>query len=142
MRLDALAAAIAADRAAGGTPFLIVGTVGTINIDAIDDLDAIAAREDLHFHVDGALGAPGHISPRLQPLFRGIERSDSLAFDFHKWLQVPYDAGYLLVRDEAWQRACFASDNGYLTRADSGLAGGEWVALRHGPGSVARLPCA
>ena len=134
--LAALDAAIAADRAAGARPFLLVGTAGTVNTGAIDDLPALADRAaagGLHFHVDGALGAFARLSPRLAPLLNGIQRADSLAFDFHKWLQVPYDAGYLLVRDRAWQRDTFAADNAYLSRAETGLAGGDWWPCDTGP---------
>ncbi len=136
MDLAALERMIAADRAAGLQPFLIVGSAGTVNTGAVDDLNGLAdisAREGVHFHVDGALGSLGMLSPRLAPLFAGIERADSLANDFHKWAQVPYDAGYLLVRDGAAMRACFASDNAYLSRAETGLAGGDFWPCDYGP---------
>ena len=132
----ALADRIERDVAEGFTPFMVVGSAGTVNTGAVDDLGALAAiahRHGLHFHVDGALGALGVLSPDLAPLFAGIELCDSLAFDFHKWGQVPYDAGFLLVRDSAWQTQTFASDNAYLTRADSGLAGGDWWPCDYGP---------
>jgi aromatic-L-amino-acid/L-tryptophan decarboxylase len=132
----ALTAAIAADRAAGMVPFLIVGTAGTVNIGAVDDLDAladIARTHGLHFHVDGAIGALCLLSDRLAPRFHGIKRADSIAFDFHKWAQVPYDAGFLLTRDGPAQRQCFASENAYLTRAETGLAGGDWWPCDYGP---------
>jgi glutamate/tyrosine decarboxylase-like PLP-dependent enzyme len=131
-RIDvaALRAFIRADRAAGLTPFLLIGTAGTVNSGAIDDLDALAdlaSEEGLHFHIDGALGALGMLSPEIAPLLRGIERADSVAFDFHKWGHVPYDAGFLLVREGAWLKDTFASPAAYLTRADTGLAaGGDW----------------
>lgn len=136
MDLEALARAVAADRAAGLVPFLVVGTAGTVDIGAIDDLDAIAdfaAAEGLHFHVDGAFGAMGVLSRRLAPRLSGLMRADSLAFDFHKWAQVPYDAGFLLVRDGALHRATFAGEAAYLRRADTGLAGGEWWPCDLGP---------
>jgi aromatic-L-amino-acid decarboxylase len=129
-RIDvaALRRQLRADRAAGFHPFLLVGTAGSVDIGAIDDLHAladVAAREALHFHVDGALGALGIVSDAIAPLLAGIERADSLAFDFHKWGHVPYDAGFLLVRDGAWQRDTFAAEASYLTRAETGLAAGE-----------------
>jgi glutamate/tyrosine decarboxylase-like PLP-dependent enzyme len=129
MDTTALEAAITADRAAGLLPFLIVGTAGSVNTGAIDPLDAIAgiaAREKLWFHVDGAIGAlAAAFSPGLQPLFRGIGRSHSVALDFHKWGHVPYDAGFLLVRDGAAHRQAFANPTAYLQRAERGLAAGE-----------------
>eukprot|EP01037_Dinobryon_pediforme_P007664 gene7664-7725_t len=130
MRIDALESAIAADRAAGLTPFLIVGTAGSVNTGAIDDLDAladIAQAEDIWFHIDGAFGALAALSPTLKPRLRGLERADSIAFDFHKWLNVPYDAGFFLARDPALHRRAFAADAAYLSRASGGLAaGGIW----------------
>jgi aromatic-L-amino-acid/L-tryptophan decarboxylase len=127
---------IVRDKADGYRPFMVVGTAGTVNTGAIDDLHAlrrIATAHDIHFHVDGALGALGILSDELSGLLAGIESCDSLAFDFHKWGQVPYDAGFLLVRDEALQYQTFASEAGYLTRAGSGLAGGDWWPCDHGP---------
>src|SRR5207302_2077255 len=59
------------------------------------------------------------------PLVRGIARADSIAFDFHKWAHVPYDAGFLLVRDAERHRRTFSSEAAYLHRAPSGLAAGE-----------------
>jgi glutamate/tyrosine decarboxylase-like PLP-dependent enzyme len=128
-RIDpaSLARAIAADRDAGMTPFLVVGTAGSVDVGAMDDLDALAAicaREGLWLHVDAAFGALAALAPELRPLLRGIERADSVAFDFHKWAQVPYDAGCVLVRDPASQIAAFAHDADYLRREARGLAGG------------------
>ncbi len=126
-RIDvaALEAAIAADRAAGKRPFLLIGTAGTVDTGAIDDLAAlaaVAAREQLWFHVDGANGALAMLAPELRHRLAGIERADSIAFDFHKWLQVPYDAGFLLVRDGEGHRATFAAPASYLRRDEGGLA--------------------
>ena len=128
MEIDALKARIAADRAAGDTPFLIVASAGTVNFGAVDPLDALAdlARDQkLWLHVDGAFGALAIFSDALKPLLAGIERADSIAFDFHKWAHVPYDAGFILVRDGETQRRAFASPAAYLTRAEAGLAKGE-----------------
>lgn len=136
IRLDALRDAIAADRAAGRTPFLLVGSAGTVDVGAVDDLAGladVAAAEGLHFHVDGAIGALGVLSPDIAPRLAGIERADSVAFDWHKWGQVPYDAGFLLVRDGELQRRAFASDNAYLRRHDRGLGGGDWWPSDYGP---------
>jgi aromatic-L-amino-acid decarboxylase len=128
MRLDLLARAIEQDRANGLQPFLVVGTAGTVNTGAIDDLGALAdlcARAGLWFHVDGAFGALCTLAPSLRPLIAGIERAHSVAFDFHKWAHVPYDAGFVLVRDPALHRATFGNAAAYLNRAPSGLAAGE-----------------
>ena len=126
-RIDpqAVAAAVARDRANGLRPFVIVGNAGTVDVGAIDPLDDLAdlaVREELWFHVDGAFGATAYLSERLRPSLRGIERADSIAFDFHKWLHVPYDAGCVLVRDGEVHRATFASEGPYVTRMKRGLA--------------------
>ena len=79
----------------------MIGTAGTVNTGAIDDLAALAdlaAAQGLWLHVDGAFGALAILSPGIVALLAGIERADSLAFDFHKWLHVQYDAGCVLVR--------------------------------------------
>lgn len=128
MRVDLLAAAIAADRAQGLRPFLVAATAGTVNTGAFDDLVAIGetCRADkLWFHVDGAFGALVALSPDLRARVAGIEHADSIAFDFHKWAHVPYDAGFLLVRDPARHRRTFGNPAAYLQRASSGLAAGE-----------------
>ena len=132
IRTDALREAIETDRRNGIEPFLVVGNAGTVDVGAIDPLDelaSIAKAENVWFHVDGAFGATAYLSERLRPLLRGIERADSIAFDFHKWLHVPYDAGCVLVRDGAMQRAAFASEGPYITRMTRGLAAGApWFA--------------
>ncbi|MEQ1612991.1 MAG: pyridoxal-dependent decarboxylase [Hyphomicrobiaceae bacterium] len=128
MDLKALDAAIINDRVAGNQPFLIVGSAGTVNTGAMDRLDEIAdiaARENLWFHVDGAIGALASLSPKLRPMLAGIERAQSIAFDFHKWGHVPYDAGFLLVRDRDAHKRTFAAPAAYLQRAPRGLAAGE-----------------
>jgi aromatic-L-amino-acid/L-tryptophan decarboxylase len=130
MDLEALKKAIDADRAAGWTPFLVVGTAGTVDTGSIDDLAgmaALCAEQRLWFHVDGACGALGMLAPEIAPKLKGIERADSLAFDFHKWGQVPYDAGFLLVRDGSDQQQAFSSSAAYLSRGQRGLsAGSPW----------------
>jgi glutamate/tyrosine decarboxylase-like PLP-dependent enzyme len=137
-RIDvgALARMIAADKANGLTPFLVVGTAGTVDIAAIDDLGALAdlcAEHDIWFHVDGAFGAMAQLSPALAPRLAGIERADSLAFDFHKWLHVPYDAACILVRDGALHAQTFATSAPYLARIPRGLAAGAPWFCDYGP---------
>jgi aromatic-L-amino-acid/L-tryptophan decarboxylase len=127
INLAALDRAIVADRHAGFTPFLVVGTAGTVDVGAIDDLVGlahVARRENLWFHVDGAFGALAVLAPDIAPRLAGIECADSIALDFHKWAQVPYDAGFLLVRDGTLHRDTFASPAAYLRRETRGLAAG------------------
>ncbi len=127
IRLDLLATQIAADRARGCLPTVLVGNAGTVNTGAIDDLEAMAAlakREGMWFHIDGAIGALAAISPRLRERMRGLELADSLAFDFHKWLYVPYEAGCVLVRDGAQHRQSFSVAASYLEAPERGV--GAW----------------
>lgn len=128
-RIDvaALRARIAIDREVGFKPFLVTASAGTVDIGAIDDLRALAdlcREEGIWFHVDGAFGALAILSPELAPLLEGIELADSIALDFHKWGQVPYDAGFLLVRDGERHRQAFAQPAAYLSREARGLAAG------------------
>jgi glutamate/tyrosine decarboxylase-like PLP-dependent enzyme len=137
-RIDvaALRARIAQDRAAGRMPFLVVGSAGTVDIGAIDDLRGLSAlcrEEGLWFHIDGAYGALGILSLEVAPRLVGLEQADSIAFDFHKWGQVPYDAGFLMVRDGDKHRDTFAAPAAYLRRETRGLAAGSWWPCDLGP---------
>src|SRR5205823_14280020 len=101
---------------------------GTVDIGAIDDLAALSAlcrEQGLWFHVDGAFGALGILSPMLAPRLAGLESADSIAFDFHKWGQVPYDASFLIVRDGDRPPDAFAAPAAYLRRETRGLAAGS-----------------
>ncbi|HUE04721.1 MAG TPA: pyridoxal-dependent decarboxylase [Bryobacteraceae bacterium] len=134
--VQALQTAVGADRRAGRTPFLVVGTAGTVDVGAIDDLDALAGicrRERLWFHIDGAYGALAILAPDLAPRLKGIGCADSLAFDFHKWGQVPYDAGFILVRDGVLHRQTFAMSAPYLRKELRGLAAGAPWPCDYGP---------
>ncbi len=136
IELGALEQAIQSDRHAGFTPFMVIGTAGTVDTGAIDDLAGMAdvcRRQSVWFHVDGAYGALAMLAPDLAPQLNGIERADSLAFDFHKWGQVPYDAGYILVRDGGLHRNAFASPAAYLQRMQRGLAAGTPWPCDFGP---------
>lgn len=136
MDTSALERAIAADKQAGMTPFLIAATAGTVDVGAIDPLAfiaEIATREGLWFHVDGAYGALGMLAADIAPLLQGIEHADSIAFDFHKWGQVPYDAGFVLVRDGELHHDTFASPAAYLQRETRGMAAGSPWPCDFGP---------
>jgi glutamate/tyrosine decarboxylase-like PLP-dependent enzyme len=127
----ALEQAIIADKQAGKMPFLVVATIGTVDVGAIDDLQKIAAicrKENVWFHIDGAFGALAMLAPEIAPRLAGIELADSIAFDFHKWGQVPYDAGFILVRDGDIHQKTFASPAAYLQRQERGLsANSPWA---------------
>jgi len=129
-RIDvaALRERIALDRNAGHRPFLVIASAGTVDIGAIDDLVALSAlcrEQGLWFHVDGAYGALGVLSAVIAPRLAGLENADSIALDFHKWAQVPYDAGFLIVRDGQQHRDTFATPAAYLRRETRGLAAGS-----------------
>src|SRR6266542_2510838 len=105
------------DRAAGLHPVAVVASAGTVATGAIDSLDQIADLcEDfgLWFHVDAAYGGPAVLAEDLRPLFVGIERADSIAFDPHKWLYTPHSGGCVLVRDSSDLVRSFAALAAYV----------------------------
>jgi aromatic-L-amino-acid decarboxylase len=102
IRLDQLERHIAKDRSRSRTPFLVVGSAGTTNTGAVDDLEGLADFAEQHrmwFHVDGAYGGFFTLTERGRAVMQGIERSDSVVLDPHKGLFLPYGTGSLLVRD-------------------------------------------
>jgi len=125
-RMDprALAEMIAADKAAGHRPFVVVASAGTTNVGAIDPLDAIADVTEQHglwLHVDGAYGGLGGLDPEYADQYAGLKRVDSLTVDPHKWMQVPQDCGALITRRASAHRAAFTLTPDYLSKAsDSG----------------------
>ena len=131
----ALRHAIAEDRAAGHRPICVVGNAGTVNTGATDDLPALAALcrdEGLWLHVDGAFGALAALAPALRPLVRGIEQADSVAFDLHKWMYLPYEVGCTLVRDQVAHRATFNVTPAYLAAFERGIAAGGFPFAERG----------
>ena len=136
MDLSALKDQLKSDRVAGLTPFAVIGTAGSVNVGAIDDLTAIAeiaAAESLWFHVDGAFGATGVLSNYVRPMLAGMDRADSLAFDFHKWLHVNYSAGCVLIRDPDAHLRAFSERPEYLSGSTRGLAAGAPWPVDYGP---------
>ncbi|MBI3439965.1 MAG: pyridoxal-dependent decarboxylase [Proteobacteria bacterium] len=115
MQPEALAAATAADRAAGKRPIAVVASAGTVSMGAIDplrEIAAIAKANDLWIHVDGAYGA---LAALARPdLFEGLALADSLSLDAHKWLYQPLDCGCLLFRDANVARAAFSHNGDYV----------------------------
>src|SRR2546422_3816143 len=135
INLDALRQILAADRAAGRRPICIVGNAGTVNTGATDDLRALAAicqEEKVWFHVDGAFGALAAIAPPLRHLVAGLEQADSVAFDLHKWMYLPYEVGCTLVRDQTAHRATFTVAPAYLAAFDRGIAAGGFPFAERG----------
>jgi glutamate/tyrosine decarboxylase-like PLP-dependent enzyme len=135
-RIDvrALERAIAADRANGVRPVCIIGNAGTVNTGSIDDLPAlraIADREGMWLHVDGAFGALAMLPESTRPLVKGVESADSLAFDLHKWMYMPYEAGCVFIRRVEDHRGIFAPAASYLAKDTRGIAtGSDWFSDR------------
>jgi glutamate/tyrosine decarboxylase-like PLP-dependent enzyme len=130
VRLDALQEMIETDRAAGLLPFCVMGTAGTVNTGATDDLATLAelcAREQLWFHVDGAFGALAALSPLVRDQVVGMDRADSVAFDLHKWGSMPFECACVLVRDAAAHHEAFRNSATYLAPGERGpTAGGMY----------------
>lgn len=134
--LEALHALMDADAAAGVRPLAVVGSAGTVNTGAVDDLDGLADAAQsagCWFHVDGAIGAVGMMDPAFAPRLKGLERADSIAFDAHKWLQMQYDCGCVLVRDAGLLTDTFGERQAYLAGAARGLAAGDPWFCESGP---------
>jgi glutamate/tyrosine decarboxylase-like PLP-dependent enzyme len=146
--LTALKTQVAADRAAGDRPFMVVGTGGSVSTGATDDLPALSAfckQEGLWFHVDGAYGAIAAASSEAPDDLRALTLADSVAVDPHKWLYMPLEAGCALVRDASKLRDAFSYhppyyhlDEEYLNYVDMGPQNSRgfralkvWLALQH-----------
>ena len=131
MRIDALEAAIKEDRANGLQPACVIGTAGTTNTGAIDDLTAIAdicEREGIWFHVDGCIGGVLRLAPDHAHLVAGIERAGSVAIDPHKWLHTPFEAGAVLIKDPEAHFATFEMHGPYLQLQERGMIAGKFLA--------------
>ena len=117
MSIDSLKAAVAADKAAGLTPVMVVATAGTTNTGATDPLHAIAdlcAAENMWFHVDGAYGGPAAVTAQGRRHLDGMERADSIVLDPHKWFFQPYDIGVCMVTRPGALERCYAMSPEYL----------------------------
>ncbi|HEX9164035.1 MAG TPA: aminotransferase class V-fold PLP-dependent enzyme, partial [Thermoanaerobaculia bacterium] len=117
MRIDALEEAVARDRRDGLTPFLVIGSAGTTNTGAVDDLDTIgrvAKQNSMWFHVDGAYGAFFMLTERGRTAMRGIEQADSIVLDPHKTFFLPYGTGGLVVKDAMTLRRAHSLHADYL----------------------------
>ena len=104
MRVDALEAAIAADRAAGAVPAMVCATVGTTSSCAVDPLRAIGElcrRENVWLHVDAAHAGSATVCPEHRGLIDGLELADSYTFNPHKWLLTNFDCSCFWVADRA-----------------------------------------
>ena len=128
MRIDLLKEAIEQDIAEGYLPICVVGTAGTVRTGAFDDLNTIAdicAEHNIWFHVDGAFGAMVAYVDDYSDLIRGMNRADSLGFDMHKWMSLPFEAACTLVRQSKVHYDAFTLTPDYLTHGTRGVAGAK-----------------
>lgn len=115
--LNKLKNAIAKDILGGLQPFCLIATAGTTNtgtVDQLSELAAICKKNNIWFHVDGAYGAAAILSDNGKQLLKGIEKTDSLTVDPHKWFYQPYEIGCLLVRNHRWLSSTFTEKPEYL----------------------------
>ena len=123
------------DIAAGLLPFCIVANAGTVNTGAIDPLDEllnICRTYNLWLHVDGAFGALAKLVPAYSQKLKAIEQADSVAFDLHKWMYMPYEIACVLIKNSQAHRDSFSITPAYLQKVDRGLAGGPDPANNYG----------
>jgi aromatic-L-amino-acid decarboxylase len=135
VRIDDLARAIAEDRQRGLRPFLVIVSAGTTNTGAVDPLSAAAdlcAKESLWLHVDGAYGGAFVLSDEGKKRLAGIERADSITFDPHKGLFLPYGTGCLLAKDGQKLRRAHHVGAEYLQDLSTADAG-SWSPAELGP---------
>ena len=127
INIQALKDQIIQDKTNGYIPICVIATAGTVNTGAIDDLTRMADICDQHnlwFHVDGAFGALLVLSPKLKEKVEGLTRADSLAFDFHKWMHVNYEAAFALIKQHDIHRSTFALSATYTTNFERGVSAG------------------
>jgi glutamate/tyrosine decarboxylase-like PLP-dependent enzyme len=135
MRVDELRAAVRRDREAGYKPIAAIATAGTVatgSIDPLEDIADVCAEYGLWFHVDGAYGGVAALTDSLQPLFRGINRADSVALDPHKWLYTPQSGGVIVMRDMQSLADAFSIQPSYVFE-DKKLTGRGVDMLTLGP---------
>jgi len=119
--------AIESDKKAGLEPFCVVGTIGTVNTGAIDPIKEIShlcKEKNLWFHIDGAFGAFVNLLPSYKEKVDGMSLADSLSFDLHKWMSLPFGIGCLLVKDKKKHRQAFAIQPDYLQVHARGMMAG------------------
>ncbi|TMD41816.1 MAG: aminotransferase class V-fold PLP-dependent enzyme [Chloroflexi bacterium] len=101
----------------GGKPAIVIATAGDVNtgdFDPLREMSQLAREHGAWLHVDGAFGLFAALSPLTRHLVDGVELADSVAVDGHKWLNVPYDTGFVFVRDAGLHAGPFSSGAAYL----------------------------
>jgi aromatic-L-amino-acid decarboxylase len=123
MRPEALAAAMAADRAAGLRPAAVVasvGTTGTTAVDPVAEIVPIAAAHGAWTHVDAAMAGSALLLPEMRHLVAGVEGADSLGWNPHKWMGTILDCSLLYVRDPDHLVRVMSTNPSYLRSAVDG----------------------
>lgn len=119
--------AIESDIKQGHQPICVIATAGTVNTGAVDDLHAIkqvANEFDLWFHIDGAFGAFAKLSTSCKDLVAGMNKADSIGFDLHKWMYMPFEIACVLIRDGKKHQEAFAMNASYIEEAERGVIAG------------------
>ena len=122
MDMDALKEAVAQDLQAGRKPFAVIASAGTTNTGSVDPMKEIAAlcrEHDMWMHVDGAFGASALLSGQYRKKLDGIELSDSLSWDAHKWMMQTYGCSVVLVQNQDALVRSFAAHPEYLKDAET-----------------------
>ena len=122
MDVKSLREAVKKDVEEGKKPFLVIGTIGTTNtgtIDPLSDIGDVAKEYNLWFHIDGAFGGSSLISPIYRNFSKGVEKSDSLSWDTHKWLMQTYSCSTLLVKNKQTLIDAFVEHPEYLEDVSS-----------------------
>lgn len=129
MDVENLKTLVAEDRANGRLPLAVIGTAGAVNtgvFDPIGELADFCNDQDIWLHIDGAFGFWTVLAEEpWRGLVRGMDRANSIACDFHKWMSIPYDCGACMIYDRDIHREAFSSRPSYLASQDEGLAGGD-----------------
>ncbi|MDO4266711.1 MAG: aminotransferase class V-fold PLP-dependent enzyme, partial [Eubacteriales bacterium] len=129
MDITKLKEAVEADLQAGKKPFAVVASAGSTNTGSVDPMTEIAhicRSHDMWMHVDGAFGASALLSEKQRKKLAGIEYSDSLSWDAHKWLMQTYGCSVVLVRDQKLLVNSFAAHPEYLKDAENDQSGIEF----------------
>jgi glutamate/tyrosine decarboxylase-like PLP-dependent enzyme len=127
MDVEHLDEMIRKDKIIGNIPFCVVANVGTVNTGAIDPLQEIfmiSLKYNLWFHIDGAFGALAKLLPEYAEKLNGLELADSITFDLHKWMYMPYEAGVVLIKNAEKHRHAFAQHPDYVLHHERGIAAG------------------
>ena len=128
-RMDA--SALRTALAIGSGPAIVIAQAGQINtgdFDPVSELARICRKHGAWLHVDGAFGLWARTVPEMAQLTAGLEEADSWSVDGHKWLQLPYDSGFAIVRDSEAHRRAMSMTASYLPPAgESEYDAGQFV---------------